>query len=319
MRKIISLISALLIITMMFSSCSFLMPDNGQQDDNQQGNQPEEDQHNYVDVIIFMGQSNMAGRGDASLAVPCGEGHAYEFKAVTDPTKLYPLVEPFGQLENNVGLSDISGKEYKKTGGPVSAFCEAYYQATKTPVVAVSASQGGTNSSEWQPGYALLGEAKNRLELCLNYMYSQDEFEVRNVFMVWLQGEGDAGNGMQYEEYNANMRNIVDEMKTVGVQHCYVISIGTYMKSLNPTRYDLYIAFGEMQAEMCANNNDMTHVSRKLAGMPESMMHLNNHYLQEAYNIMGNDAGKNTAYHVLTGKAPVCEPYVEGETVSPAK
>lgn len=312
MKKIISVIGVVLIMSMLFSSCSFLFTNN-----EQQGNQEQE--HNYVDVIIFMGQSNMAGRGDASLAIPCGEGHAYEFKAVTDPTRLYPLEEPFGQKENNVGLSDISGKEYKKTGGPVSAFCEAYYQATKVPVVAVSASQGGTNSSEWQAGYALIGEAKNRLELCLNYMYSQDEFEVRNIFMVWLQGEGDAGNGMQYEEYNANMRNIVDEMKTVGVEHCYVISIGTYMKSLNPTRYDLYLAFGEMQARMCENHDDMTHVSRKLALMPESMMHLNNHYKQEAYNIMGNDAGKNTAYHVLTGKAPVCEPYIEGETAVPGK
>lgn len=311
MKKIALFLSALLIITTLLSSCDFLIPDEGEQ-----GGQQE---HNYVDVIIFMGQSNMAGRGDASLAVPCGEGHAFEFKAVTDPTRLYPLEEPFGQKENNVGLSDMSGTEYKKTGGPVSAFCEAYYQATKVPVVAVSASQGGTNSSEWQPGLALITEAKNRLDLCLNYMYSQDEYEVRNVFMVWLQGEGDAGNGMQYEEYSANMRNIVDEMKSVGVQHCYVISIGTYMKSLNPTRYDLYIAFGEMQAQMCAENDDMTHVSRKLALMPESMMHLNNHYQQEAYNIMGNDAGKNTAYHVLTGNAPVCEPYVEGETVSPAK
>lgn len=275
----------------------------------------EPEQHNYADVIVFMGQSNMAGRGDASLAVPCGEGHGFEFKAVTDPTKLYPLQEPFGELENNTSLSDISGTIPKKTGGPVSAFCEAYYQETGVPVIGVSASQGGTNSSEWQPGYALIEEAKHRLDLCLNYMYSQGIYEVRNIFMVWLQGEGDAGNGMQYDEYNANMRNIVDAMKTVGVQHCYLISIGTYMKSLNPTRYDLYIQFGEMQATMCANHADMTHVSRKLAGMPESMMHLNNHYLQEAYNVMGNDAGRNTAYHVLTGKAPVCEPYVAGETV----
>ena len=270
---------------------------------------------NYADVVVFMGQSNMAGRGSAEDSVRCGEGHGFEFRAVTDPTKLYPMSEPFGENENNDRLIDITGTRNKKTGSLVSAFCEAYYTRTGVPIIGVSASQGGTNSYEWQPGNGLVEEAKSRLELCINYMYSQDEYEVRNIFMVWLQGESDAGNGVGYDEYNANMRNIVNTMKSAGVQHCYLIAIGTYMESISPEKHDKYLRFGELQATMCENNDDMTLVSRKLAGMPESMMHLNNHYIQAAYNIVGNDAGRNTAEHVLTGKAPECQPYVEGESV----
>lgn len=41
-----------------------------------------------VDLIFFMGQSNMAGRGDAALA-PLFPRHGYEYRAVTDPAQLH--------------------------------------------------------------------------------------------------------------------------------------------------------------------------------------------------------------------------------------
>ena len=54
-----------------------------------------------VDIIIFMGQSNIAGRGSTSEIWPetapeVMEGAGWEFRAVTDPSKLYPIQEPFG-------------------------------------------------------------------------------------------------------------------------------------------------------------------------------------------------------------------------------
>ena len=47
-----------------------------------------------VDLVMFMGQSNMAGRGVAAQSVVVAQGHGYEFRAISDPTKLYPVVEP---------------------------------------------------------------------------------------------------------------------------------------------------------------------------------------------------------------------------------
>ena len=38
-----------------------------------------------VDLIFFMGQSNMAGRGDAALAPAVTPGMGFEYRAVTDP------------------------------------------------------------------------------------------------------------------------------------------------------------------------------------------------------------------------------------------
>ena len=54
-----------------------------------------------VDLVMFMGQSNMAGRGTASEAPVVPKGYGYEFRAISDPTKLYDIVEPFGVNENN--------------------------------------------------------------------------------------------------------------------------------------------------------------------------------------------------------------------------
>ena len=44
-----------------------------------------------VDLIFFMGQSNMAGRGDAALAPAVTPGMGFEYRAVTDPAQLHPL------------------------------------------------------------------------------------------------------------------------------------------------------------------------------------------------------------------------------------
>ena len=65
-----------------------------------------------VDVFLFAGQSNMAGRG-----IPCKRfpetapavlpGAGWEYRAVSAPGQLFPITEPFGIHENNPnGISD---------------------------------------------------------------------------------------------------------------------------------------------------------------------------------------------------------------------
>ena len=91
--------------------------------------QPSESaQAQSVDLMIFAGQSNMAGNGDADQAPEVPEGHGYEFRAVTDPTTLYPVEDPFGIEENREdGIYDIwsdSGTR-RKLGDLVPAFMNA--------------------------------------------------------------------------------------------------------------------------------------------------------------------------------------------------
>lgn len=76
-----------------------------------------------VDVILFAGQSNMSGLGDAALAPEVPEGVGYEFRAVTDPSRLYPLEEPFGENEHNPGMCDDRGL-LERTGLPCVRLCQ---------------------------------------------------------------------------------------------------------------------------------------------------------------------------------------------------
>lgn len=98
-----------------------------------------------VDLFMFMGQSNMAGRGIVTPEHPEPAPEplpnaGYEYRAVSDPGKLVPISEPFGRAENRRGGIDDGDM---KTGSMVTAFVNAYYTRTGVPVVGVSASKGG--------------------------------------------------------------------------------------------------------------------------------------------------------------------------------
>ena len=264
-------------------------------------------EENEVDVFVFMGQSNMAGRGNKEKSIVCEQGHGYEFRPVSDPNKLYDITEPFGVSENNTGINDGT----KKTGSLVSSFVEAYYQQTAVPIVGVSASQGGTSSTQWQPGGGKLEEASRRLSSCLDYLYSLDDISVRHIEMVWLQGENDAGNAIPYSTYKQNLQNIIDGMKGAGVEHCFTIQIGPYMASESEEKNALYKTFHAQQIQMAQEMDDVDLCSIKLSGVPESMMHDKNHFYQEAYNIVGNDAGHNVGAYMKQGRMPSLTPYSE--------
>ena len=97
------------------------------------------------DLVLFVGQSNMAGRGSAADAPLCPPGTAWEYRAVSAPNALHPLAEPFGKAENIPGKIDDGAK---KSGGMAAAFAAEYHRLTGRVVVGVSASQGGTSSTQ---------------------------------------------------------------------------------------------------------------------------------------------------------------------------
>lgn len=82
-----------------------------------------------ADILLFMGQSNMAGRGDDQLAPKVLPGAAWEYRAVTEPDRLVPLAEPFGVNENREGGVWEPGM---KTGSMAAAFVNACYRKDGT-------------------------------------------------------------------------------------------------------------------------------------------------------------------------------------------
>ncbi|MBE6236299.1 MAG: hypothetical protein E7112_08720 [Bacteroidales bacterium] len=244
-----------------------------------------------VDLFIFMGQSNMAGCGNAAEAPKVPEGWGYEYKAISDPGKLLHMVEPFGLNEDN----PASGVVYSRRGSLVSAFTNAYYRQTETPVVGVSCSKGSTSTEFWMPGGAPLNDAIQRHRSAERWLV-ENGYTIRNNFMVWLQGERDASTGVTPEEYSSNLKSILRTMiNHTGVEKCVIIRIGKFV-GYSPTICDTII---QTQTELCQTYKEFILGSALAAGFVEDdLMNDPWHYTQEGYNILGEDVGINLAFYV---------------------
>jgi hypothetical protein len=252
-----------------------------------------------VDLIMFMGQSNMAGRGEVEEAPAVPEGAGYEFRAISDPTRLYPLAEPFGVHENN---PESGVSESKKTGSMVSSFVLAYHQAVGRPIVGVSCSIGGTSINQWLPGGGFLQDAIMRYQAASKWLM-ENGYIINRQFMVWCQGETDGDKGMGGGEYTAKVTSMIDAMISAGLETCYLVRIGNHRD--DPELYQEIMA---AQTALCQTHPHTVLVSTRFASMAsEGLMKDPFHYVQEGYNRTGTDAGRNTAYHIMTGKKPALE------------
>ncbi len=262
-----------------------------------------------VDLAIIMGQSNASGVGTASLAPKVESYMGSEFRAITDPTKLYDIQEPFGKDENK----EFAINDRKlKSGSFLSAFVNSYYTQTGHKLVCVSASQGATSITSWQPQGSKLNDAINRLQSARDWL-KQNGYTVKNTFVVWLQGETDGGLGLSTETYMNYLNKTIDTMLSNGADNFYIIRIGN-----NKDNETLYTSIIEAQTKICTSKSNTILASTKLSIMAENgMMKDQFHYTQHGYNIVGYDAGMNVAYHIMTGKEPTLYDYETKLTYQP--
>ena len=248
-----------------------------------------------VDLAVFAGQSNMSGRGTASKAPICVAG--FEYKAVSNPDCLLPVREPFGIGEDTIGgLDDRYEGGTRRTGSMVSAFLNEFYEVSHRQLVAVSASKGGTNTSQWLDGLVL--EAVERLDKAKEYLLNNNVL-VENVFVVWCQGESDGDAKQTAECYTQNLKQIFNIFKLHGAGKCFVIQTGhyNYIKypevSDNLTGIELdnqYEIIRDAQKALCDIDEDFIFAA-SLAPYINDMKD-QFHYNQRAYNAVGKIAGR---------------------------
>ena len=271
-------------------------------------------QNNVIDLIIFMGQSNMAGRGVTSTAHPekaptVPEGHGYEFRAISDPTKLYNIIEPFGVNENNK-TSGIN--ETNKTGSMVAAFANAYYSYTGIPIVGISCSKGGSNIGQWQPNGPFLNDAISRYKTAKKWL-TNNGYTIRRQFMVWCQGESDAKLGTSQEDYINKTKLMVEAMMKQGIEKCLMVRIGQYVGDTN-----FHTDMIRLQTEMCKTYENLILISTDFASLVKlGLMKDEQHYLQKGYNITGTNAGKHAAFYVNNGVEPYMYDFEYNNTYIP--
>lgn len=249
-----------------------------------------------VDLILFAGQSNLAGRGvtsprwpqEAPSALP---GAGWEYRAVTRPGALTPLEEPFGRWENRPGAIDDGSR---KTGSLVVPFINAYYSLTGTPIVGVSASEGGTSILQWQPGGAFWDDLCARWQSAQDYL-SQTGIPVRHRFLLWCQGETDGDSGMSKEDYQRQFTRFWASLQALGLEACFLIQIGRYNGSKG---YD-YAPIRQAQEALARTLPSVELVSQAFETMQaRGLMKDEFHYFQAAYNEVGTLAGENAGRYV---------------------
>lgn len=240
-----------------------------------------------VTVVLFVGQSNMAGRGDDLTIAPKVElNSGWEFRAISDPTKLYRIVEPFGKYENNPnGLNDLNKKgKPAKNGSMVSMVANVYFENTGTPIVGVSASKGGKKIHCFEPGTKMYADMEERLKSCLVYLECNG-YNVEHIYMAWLQGEADTFTST--EQYEKSFRSIVDQLHdTCDVEMCFVSLVsGSYKSDGSHIRNAL--------EDVCRDCDYCTLSSTSAQYFYESGLLRSDeiHYKQEALNIVGEEMG----------------------------
>ena len=142
-----------------------------------------EKQEGVYDLIIFMGQSNMAGRGgNASEAVKgiAGAGYELKFDESGEVEGLDPVEEPFGSETNSsVGGSMVTG------------FMNAYYNNSGTPVIGIAAAYNDKSIYDyWQKGQDGLENTKTKVQKATEWL-EKNNYKVRHKYMVWNHGETD--------------------------------------------------------------------------------------------------------------------------------
>ena len=251
-----------------------------------------------VDLAIFMGQSNMAGRGEYADATECPIGAGYEFRNVSNADMLFSVSEPFGKSENNDSINDNGSNGVdRRSGDMVSSLMNSYYAETGVPIVGVQASRGGTNIGYWNTA-AQKNEAQSRLTIAKTYL-EDNGYTVNHIFMVWCQGEADADkiySGSQSAvSYKSQTLNVFEYMKTVGVTDMFIVQTGHYNgdDDTDGKHDEAYVTVHDAQAEL-ASENDNVYTVGSFLEFKENMKD-NYHFHQIAYNTVGIAAGKAIA------------------------
>lgn len=241
-----------------------------------------------VDLIIFAGQSNMMGHGNAAEAPKVVDGTAYELKIVTNKKKVKKLKEPFGYGQDSGNL--VNGSLC--TGSMVSSFCNAYYKETQTPVVAVAATKAGSGSVGWSTVY--YKDVEKRINQSVKALKKM-KLNVRHCYLVWMQGENDVCAGTMVGAYVKRIGKMLKTItKDTAVERCMLIKTGSIVYNMGTEEEADASKILKAQDQICKKYKQVLKVSNIAATMGADSYQADHlHFTQKALNSIGEEAGRN--------------------------
>ena len=246
-----------------------------------------------VDVIVFCGQSNMTGVGNSASAPKLTQGAGYAFNYITNRKKLSPIKEPFGYKQDD---KYFANGDYCR-GSMVTAFANAYYKQTGTPIIAVPASCVGSGSVSWV-NTRYKGVIR-RVNAAIK-LVEKKGLSVGHVYMIWMQGENDAFADMSASWHKKNLTGLVDKiMRKTPVEKCMVISIANYKKDSDIAKN--FKRIQKAQKSLCNSNDNFIMISTKATTLSERYFREDGiHILQGGLNKIGTEAGRKAGKYAKT-------------------
>lgn len=275
-----------------------------------------------MDVLIFMGQSNMQGStGEYCEFLP--KENLLEYKFLTG--EAVPLISPVGE---DIFASDVlanapcekackpveknaNNASEKPTlalaaaalgnGSLVPFFCEAYEKKRKCKIFAIHAAKGNTNIDEWQSGSERFNVAVAKIKAGLKKANSIEK--VQKVAIVWLQGESDALRFLPKNDYKLKLIGLKNALKAeFNFDKFGIIKTGYF------AAYASWISgsFGQKKAadeqimlaqdEACLEDGDFAVLTGVTKALSQDERYLNPkefgpHYNNAGMTIIGKEAG----------------------------
>lgn len=272
MKKIVNLISILLILSMLVLSMSACFGDNdnnppeenhGDQVDNNNGNSnndntgdngntdnEDKDHTTYFtgkQSVLLIGQSNMAGRGFAEDVEPISDDR---ITMLNQSNQWVKMKEPIHYDKSAAGV------------GLAASFAKGFVETFDCELGLIPAAMGGSSIADWAVGGTYYTDAIERAKA------AQKDSEICAI--LWHQGESNRSNHSGYaEKLQAILDSMIDEL---GLDRDKVVIITGELREIssNPNQRetfhaelgklnDVYKNYGVADADGLTLNSDIIH------------------------------------------------------------
>jgi uncharacterized protein YjdB len=273
-----------------------------------------------IDLVLFQGQSNMAGMAEppSEADLVCTHGwqfhHANYKNGVTDSI-LIPIVDGFGSGDtfyHSDYCADVN-EGVHRAGLQLSFACR-YFELNKVPIVGVSCSFPGMNSNKFTPSSTDVNpnwnvQTNTKMNDAITYLESQG-YIIRNKYAMYLQGESDGDESFSADKHKSNLRAIFDSYKTSwGCEKIILIRIGN---SNDSTNYNKYRTILQAENDLVYENDDIIMGSMMASTFRDRGLMVDEwHYSLKGYRELGYDIANTMHYYDTYGSQ---RPLMDKET-----
>ena len=213
-----------------------------------------------IHSFLMIGQSNMAGRGNAAEVAPIENSSCYVLRNGIFRPMHYPV--NFDRFFSGLNLCE--------------SFADAYQKENNVEVGLIPAADGGSSMDQWHEGEILFDHACYMAEL------ASRTSEIKGI--LWHQGEADCSEAL-YSTYEARLTAMIEAMrKRLGMPDVPVLlgGLGDFLKDcpLSATLAN-YVHVNDALKAVASKVKNVGFVSAEGLGSNSDFLHFNSAALRE--------------------------------------